>query len=592
MLTLLLIACASLLLVGTRDAFAAGERITSYAIDATIEASGSVLFRETIAYDFGSDERHGIYRDIVTTQRYDDRYDRRYELEVISVTSPSPSTPVDYELEHEDNLTRIRIGDADREITGAHTYVVTYRLRGILNAFDDHDELYWNVINPLWDAPIEAAAVSVRSPRAPTKVACFAGPARSAAPCARATIEGDRALFAATGLDAREAMTVVVALPKGAVPAPAPILEERWDPSRAFTIDRTRLALMGAVLVAVILGVARLVWTIGRDQQWRGQPVAAIPSGANDVAERVPLMNGTVTPAEYLSPEGMRPGLVGTVMDETAHPLDVSATIVDLAVRGFLRIEEIEATGWFGKNDWQLTRLKPSEGLATYETILLDGLFEDGDEVKFSDLREKFATRFQNVQNALYTELVDRKWYSRSPKDTRAMWLGLSIGALVLAVAAVVVTGAFTTFGIVPLPLILGAIALLVLHSRMPARTATGTAAYRRVLGFRRFIVDAETERAKFAERAGLFYEYLPYAIVFGATKQWARAFEDLQLPTPSWYVSSHPFTTLALASALGDFSDQSVSAITSTPGGSSGSGFSGGGFSGGGDGGGGGGSW
>ena len=87
------------------------------------------------------------------------------------------------------------------------------------------------------------------------------------------------------------------------------------------------------------------------------------------------------------------------------------------------------------------------------------------------------------------------------------------------------------------------------------------------------------------------FYEYLTYAIVFGATKQWARAFEGLALPAPDWYVSSHPFTTLMLMNAMSDFSDRSVSALTSTPGGSGGSGFSGG-FSGGGGGGGGGGSW
>ena len=57
--------------------------------------------------------------------------------------------------------------------------------------------------------------------------------------------------------------------------------------------------------------------------------------------------------------------------------------------------------------------------------------------------------------------------------------------------------------------------------------------------------------------------QYLPYAIVFGATTQRARAFESLALPAPEWYVSGHPFTTLALANAMGEFSDRSVSAIT-----------------------------
>ena len=582
---------ASALLVGAHDAVAASERIQSYSIDATIETDGGVLFKETIAYDFGSKTRHGIFRDIVTRQHYDDRNDRAYLLDVLSVTSPTADTPVGYKLETTEGTTHIRIGDANRTITGAHTYVVTYRLRGALNAFDDHDELYWNMIAPLWAVPVDSAEIIVHAPQAPTRVACFAGPERSAKPCARATIEAKQAVFLASNIRPYEAFTVVVALPKGAVAEPAPILIERWSFTRAFMVDTLRVTLMLGALLAVLLGVTRAVWLIGRDRQWRGQIVAAIPAATNDVEDRVPLMNGTITPTEYLPPEGMRPGLVGTVVDEIAHPLDVSASIVDLAVRGYLRIEEIEATGWFGSTDWKLTRLKPSESLAMYEWTLLDGLFESGDEVNFSDLRQHFAARLANVQSALYRQIVDREWYSRSPKDARALWLGIGIAALVVSVGLAVAAAAFTTFGIVPLPLILGALVFLALHNRMPARTAKGTAAYRRVLGFRRFIVEAETERARFAEKAGLFYEYLPYAIVFGATTQWARAFEGLALAAPDWYVSSHPFTTFALVSAMGDFSDRSVSALTSTPGGSGSSGFSGG-FSGGGGGGGGGGSW
>ena len=580
------------LLVSARDAIAAGERIQTYDIDATIEKSGAVLLRETIVYDFGSEQRHGIFRDVETRQRYDDRYDRVYGLDVISVTSPTPNTRAGYETESEDELTRIRIGDPDRTITGVHTYVITYRLRGTLNAFDKQDEWFWNVIAPQWDVPIDQVNVTVHAPAAPTRIACFAGPTRSTSACGRSAITGTNATFATSGLRAREAFTVVLALPKGAVANPAPILDERWSFQRAFTVDPLRIGLMLTVLALVVAGVWRLVWLVGRDRQWRGARIAAIPAAANDVQDRVPLMNGTITPTEYIPPEGMRPGLIGTILDETAHPLDVSASIVDLAVRGYLRIEEIEATGWFGSNDWQLTRLKPSEGLTGYETLLLDGLFESGDEVKFSELREQFAARFAKVQEALYQEIVDRGWYSRSPQSTRAMWLGFAIAALVAAVAIEVFTAALTTFGIVPLPLILGAIALLVLHAQMPSRTASGTAAYRRVLGFRRFIVEAETERARFAERAGLFYEYLPYAIVFGATKQWAQAFEGLALPTPDWYRSTHAFTPLFLMNSMGDFSDRSVSALTSTPGGSGSSGFGGGGFSGGGGGGGGGGSW
>ena len=74
----------------------------------------------------------------------------------------------------------------------------------------------------------------------------------------------------------------------------------------------------------------------------------------------------------------------------------------------------------------------------------------------------------------------------------------------------------------------------------MPRRTARATATLRRVLGFKRFIDESEKDRARFAEQQHLFTEYLPYAVVFGATEKWARAFAGLdgQLPDQSgWYV-------------------------------------------------------
>lgn len=588
---LLLLAAAMAILPGR--AAADDEYITTYAVAIEIEQDGTLLIREEIAYDFGSTERHGIFRDIVTKQRYDGTHDRSYPLAVVSVTATPSDTPTEYAVEDAGaGLTRIRIGDADRTITGAHTYVVTYRLDGTLNGFPDHDELYWNVIGAQWDVPIGRASVTVRGPVAPNAVACFAGPTGSNVPCGSATIEGGRAMFSQpSGLDTYEGLTVVVSLPKGAVAEPAPILSERQTFARAFTIDPVRVALMLALLAGMAGGVSRLLWVIGRDRQWRGQPVAALPAGAGDVEDRVPLLNGPTFPVEYTPPDGMRPGLVGTVFDETAHPLDISATIVDLAVRGYLRIEETEGEGWFASDDWKLTRLKPGDGLSVYERALLDGLFQDDEEVKFSDLRGHFADRLQLVQTQLYRELVGRTWYRRSPKDTRAVWLTVGLVAFVAAFALEIATAVFTSFAIVPLPLVAGALTLLVLHDRMPARTAAGTAAYRRVLGFRRFILDAETYRARFAEQAGLYYEYLPYAIVFGATKQWAKAFEGLSVPAPDWYVSSQPFSALMLANAMTGFSDRSTGALTSTPGGSGGSGFSGG-FSGGGGGGGGGGSW
>jgi uncharacterized membrane protein len=146
------------------------------------------------------------------------------------------------------------------------------------------------------------------------------------------------------------------------------------------------------------------------------------------------------------------------------------------------------------------------------------------------------------------------------------------------------------------IPLIIAGILLTFGAYWIPQRTAKGTAVLRRTEGFRRFINESEKERARFAEKKNLFSEYLPYAIVFGATGKWAAAFaglDDQPPDTSSWYIASTPFTFLAFSSAIDGFTVSTSGTLTSTPPSTSGSsGFSGGGFSGGGAGGGGGGSW
>jgi uncharacterized membrane protein YgcG len=575
------------------------EQITDYTVTIVIHGDSSLSITEDIAYDFGSAERHGIFRDIPTTLRYDSTHDRSYRIEDIEV-SASDGTPDEFDVERVDGgVTRIRIGDPDRTIRGEHRYHIEYRVEGAMNAFADHDELYWNAIGTNWASPITQANATVRvEPGLPTgalQVACFAGSEGSSLPCASAQVDSTTphlAAFRHAALDPYEGLTVVVGIPKGTVSEPVPILKERWTLQRAFSLGLPQLALTLGMLSAVVWAFVRYVWPEGRDRRWRGAP-ANVVFGGQQGEQRVPLFEGGAYAIEYTPPDGLRPGQVGTLLDEVSHPLDVTATIIDLAARGHLRIEEIPKEGWFGKPDWRLTRMATPEDkleVLEYEQLLLDGLFEDGDEVTLSSLKTKFATRLGRVQDSLYQDAVARKWFTRSPKQTRQWWLGVGVAAVVVSIGLTVVAAKWTTFGLVPIPLALGSIGLVAMHGRMPRRTAQGTAALRRTLGFRQFIETAETRRAEFAERAGLFYEYLPFAIVFGRVDRWAEAFEGLALPAPTWYASTHGFTTAHFADSMDGFATTTSGTLVSTPGGSGSSGFGGG--AGGGGGGGGGGSW
>jgi len=511
----------------------------------------------------------------------------------------------------------IRIGDADRIVRGKQAYRINYTVRGALNPFADHDELFWNVNGGEWDVPMRAVTATVRTAfDAFTAVTCFEGPRLSTKAC-QSSFSPQRATFSATTqLPAGDQLTFVTTLRKGAVTAPVPILQRRdreieeYFETTPFTVGGGLIAMLGGLAL-----VARLWWTAGRDEREHETIVA-----------------------EYEPPEKIRPAQAGLLIDESADTKDVTATIVDLAVRGYLRITELPASGIFGlgEKDWTLTRTPGKadpDALQPYERTIYDGLFGRGaldlaqaavvglirrfsarpgdaeetraefeseptDEVKLSALKKRFYTTLAKAQRELYGDSVARKWFAADPQRVRQIYAALGVGALVVAGFAVFGLGASLGAGLVGLGLVVPAVALLGVASRMPRKTRIGAELHRRTLGFRHYMEIAEKERQRFAERENIFSEYLPYAIVFGCVEKWANAFKDIDATqaTSSWYTGSSlgAFSANDLSSNLSSFSNQVSSTIASTPGGSGGSGFSGGGGggSGGGGGGGGGGSW
>jgi uncharacterized membrane protein YgcG len=441
----------------------------------------------------------------------------------------------------------------------------------------------------------------VRAP-AISDVTCFQGPTGSTDPC-NSSFSGGTASFRMTRQQAEGGgLTIVVAMPKGAVEVAPPDLVKVKSTGEQISdfAGLKPLPILAAILVGVasIAGVLRYWWLAGRDR-WLGD--LQYLTGEKRERRRPFFAKDTVV-IEYQPPEiarhgrRLRPAEIGTLLDEQADTLDVSATIVDLAVRGYLRITEIEKKQWlFGSTDYKLERLKPSDDeLLTYERNLLDGLFEDGDTVDMSDLKNEFYTTLSSVKSQLYTQVVKQDAYFASdPETVRTVHYVAGFALAGVGVGAIVLLGMALGAAIVGIPIVFAGLLMLALAHAMPRRTGPGREMYRRILGFRQYMTVAETDRQRFNEETNLFQEYLPYAIVYGCVDKWAKAFEGLenQPDTSSWYVSTHAFAPLAFSSSLQSFSSSMSSAIASTPGGSGGSGFSGG-FSGGGGGGGGGGSW
>lgn len=584
------------------------EKIESYRIDVDLDADGTATFRETIAYAFDA-PRHGIYRDIVVKQRCTDEYDRAYPFEMGLVDSPS-GAPHQYTIEHPSPagmgpadsvnvlvegspLTRVKIGDPDTTITGTHTYVIEYRMRGVVNHFEDHDELYWNVVGNGWGVPIADVEVAVRGPASAVDVMCFAGPTGARSPCTNAGVVGGDAHFSQAALPRHANLTVLTTFPPGTFEGAAPLFEERWSVQRALRPPLWGWALAGAMLAGVVGGGSLLAFRFGRDRQLAGShvDVAFAPVGAKGMP--VPLFADDESPVEFVPPEGIRPAQVGVLVDEVAHPVDVSATIVDLATRGYLRIEEIERK--WRRDDFLITRLeKDTSELLGYEKLLLEKLIRTpGESKRLSELHNKFASSFRKVVDAIYDDAVSRGWFHARPDKVRRRWL--AIGASITAISVPLAVGAFlyTRLVVLVLPVFVAGLMALIGARFMPRRTPAGTGVLRRVRGFEEFIRDSEAPRAQWAENNNIFSEYLPFAIVLRCADRWAKTFEGLgkeALGTTDWY-HGESFSPLYVSSAMSSFSSSAGTTLSSSPS-SSGSGGSGGGVSGGGGGGGGGGSW
>ena len=562
--------------------------ITSFHSDIRIATDSSLSISEDIRVDFGSLQKHGIFRTIPTRYRYDDTHDRYYDLTVQSVTDGS--RPVPYTTSVVEDNEVIKIGDANVTVSGAQRYVIAYKVVGAMNSFADHDELFWNVDGGLWPVSKQSVTAGVTMPAGSFREAgCYEGRQGSREGC---TVTGLNNFFTYSStreLGSGEQMSIVTSLTKGAVRVPAPLLEarKRQFPQDAFDVNPLTVGLGLLLLLAGVGLIVRFWLAHGRDRAYLTryyQANDAAPDRPEPVFQHEPVV------VEFEPPQKLRPAELGLILDESADTKDVTATIVDLAVRGFLTISEVQ-----GKRDWLLTR-KSAEvaGMLPYELTLFKGLFANRQQVKISELKGTFQSTLRSAEGEVYADAMSHKFFRARPDLVRLATVGVAILIALAGAGLTFLLGITFGGGLIGLAVVLVGVVLIVMHRAMASRTAAGREVMQKTLGFRLYMTTAEKYRQQFAEKAEIFTQLLPYAIVFGCVARWSKAFEGIDTSASnSWYVGNAPFQAALLSSSLESMNSSLSSAIASTPPSSgSSSGFGGGGFSGGGGGGGGGGSW
>lgn len=554
-------------------------RLRDFGVRLIVGADGSVEVTEHMIVGF-TGQWNGIVRDL--SLRHETGQGRRAKLDVtiLSITDGA-GQPLRVEETKKDNgWTRAfsiwipGASDADREV------VIRYRVANAIRFFfatdsvGELDELYWNVTGSSWTMPIDKAHARVVLPGGvtPTQTAVYTGAAGAKAADATIQTSGNEVDFTLTrGLAPYEGMTIGVGWPPGHIATRPSLARQRaaqvlfWSP---------------LLLPFIVFVVAFRTWhQRGRD-----------PEEGSYVVRYEPV-------------EGTTPAELGTLVDHVAEMRDITATLVDLAVRGFIRIEEITESRFLGlgtSTDYILHIIrKRSEWmtLKPHELRYLEGLSEaaprDAYQVKVSELTNRFYKALPKIRDAIYDSLVEREYYVHRPDQVKAKWIALAVLSLGGGIGLTILSLSRAWLAFSPFALVVAgvssAVILLVFSQLMPARTVSGARAREAALGFKEFLERVETDRyRKMITSPELFERYLPFAMAFGVEEKWAKAFEDIYRDPPSWYTgrSTMHFSPGAFASSMSEMSSAASSSMSSSPG-SSGSG--GGGSSGGGSGGGGG---
>lgn len=491
---------------GAADARAEGEPV-DVAVVIEMGADGAMTVTETFTGEGLASELTRIIpleRDIDSSSFYN--------YAVADVTASADGSAADVATVSRDSHIEVAIATAGAEEV-ALTYTVDGATRSEMGQDGDVTVLEWPALGGL-SAPVGRFVAEVQAPGAPQLLDCVAGPPGSVAKCALiagGTFEQPLPSFQDGPRDAGDEIVLTVAYPSGSVAATADV-GERWSLDRAFDVSWLSI---GLALLGVLLGVALLYLLhrrTGRDVAHDGE-VTAIGSFA-------PVGNGQ---SVFVVPEGVRPGHVGTVADERVDPVDITATLIDLAVRGHLRITELPHEQ-HGLLDWQLEPKTGSGQLAGFEQELLDAL---APATRVSGLRPRLDGRIEAVQAALYDDVVARGWFASRPDATRSWWrirgyIGMGLAALIAALLV-----AFTPFGLLAMVVLAIGGGLLWLADRMPRRTAAGSALVTGLQALSALLITHPTDHMPEGRELEEISKLLGYTVVLGGRERWLAALVD-----------------------------------------------------------------
>ena len=555
--------------------FGRSWRIADFHDSVVVAKDGSSVVTERLSIAF-TGSYQGIHRYIPISYRGPEGENYELFLQVLSVKDENGNA-LKWEKKTQNRNLALTIyvpgaNDATRVVE------ITYLVRNGSRFFADYDEFYWNVTGTEWPVPIDHASATIVLPAEASglRAQAFTGAYGSSAREATATVNGNRVeIETTTPLGMRAGLTADVYIPKGILEPPGTGTKIGWF------LRSNPIVFLPLLTFAVMFGL----WL------WRG---------------RDPDPGISVAPM-YEPPLKMTPAECGTLIDDSLDPRDISATLVDLAVKGYLKIEDKTTEGLLMKHHDYAFHLQKTDRAAwqelqPHERALLSKIFgASGDQVALSDLKNSFYTVLPMLKQDVFANLKQRGLYSVDP-DSAHSYTALALAVIAIVTFLAAKFGGLDLFssGVMTAICIGLTVVIAFLFGRiMTAKSAAGAQAWVQIKGFEDFMSRVEGDRLR-RMPSDTFEKFLPYAMALGVEAKWAKAFASLGLDQapPSWYVGpwGPGWNAVLFTNSLTNMSNAAAATFVSQPrsssGGSGWSGGGGGGFSGGGFGGGGGGAF
>ena len=555
-------------LVSSAHAQSGNYEVTSFTSDIHFSSIGADV-TERIVTNFNI-EKHGIYRYLPQLYQYFDNEGKeqfsRLKINVQSVTNEA-GTPWDFTTYEQkfstfdardlfnglfQNQFVIQIGDANKTITGAQTYVIKYQIQ---NFPTNPSPLSYGVTGNGWDVPLKNVTVNLTFVQTPSDLRAVYGNKSTLG--TKQTIRSlDKNTYKIL-LDSVDSGSGIQIFFNGIT------FSHPDSDTKIFLLDYWYIVIPPLFLIGLFL-----YWFF---------------------YARAPKGTGVIVP-QFSIPENLSPAEVGTLYDDSVDKIDISATIIDLAVRKHIKISNVSENT--KKADFVLTLLENPDPLKDYEKTLISGLFDGETEVHVNDLsKASMYDTYTSMTSKIYIWGTRAGYYKSRPTKSSSFIYAAFFAAATVLPAIWIGFLSFEASVIIGLIIFVPSLIIFVIRNY---KTQSGILLNEKISGLKLFIDTAKKDQLNMLQtpmsKQEIFEKYLPYAMVFNLHKSWADVFKDMNLTQPSWYsdpYGGNMFSTLYFVNNM-NFISNSVNTAFSAPTNSGSSGFGdsiGGGFSGGGGG-------